>query len=164
MNVCIRVLVTLLMGAITNITWAGDNNINVTVKVIVTASSCVVNNNQLIDVNFGDSIITTDVAQGLVEKDVDYTLDCTSADQSKTLMMRISGTGANFDDKSLATSIPELGIKFKADGVDYPINTALTLASTTSKPALKALLVQQSGAHLPTGGFTAGATMTVDYQ
>lgn len=46
----------------------------------------------------------------------------------------------------------------------YPVNTELVLASSSSKPALKALLVQQPGAHLPTGGFNASATMTVDYQ
>ncbi|WP_336219256.1 fimbrial protein [Citrobacter amalonaticus] len=143
---------------------AEQNTAIITVNVTVNAAPCVINNDQNIDVDFGDSVITTDVAKGSVEKEVNYTLDCTSADQSKTLVMRISGTGATFDDKSLKTSIPELGIKMKADGVDYPINTNLALASSTTKPALKALLVAQPGARLPTGGFTAGATMTVDYQ
>lgn len=143
---------------------ADQNTAVITVNVTINASPCEINNNQNIDVDFGDNVITTDVAKGIVEKDVNYTLDCTSADQSKTLVMRISGTGAVFDDKSLKTSIPELGIKMKADGVDYPVNTDLVLATSSSKPALKALLVQQPGAHLPTGGFTAGATMTVDYQ
>ncbi|MEP9267633.1 fimbrial protein [Enterobacter asburiae] len=143
---------------------ADQNTAVITVNVTINASPCEINNNQNIDVDFGDNVITTDVAKGIVEKDVNYTLDCTSADQSKTLVMRISGTGAVFDDKSLKTSIPELGIKIKADGVDYPVNTDLVLATSSSKPALKALLVQQPGAHLPTGVFTAGATMTVDYQ
>lgn len=143
---------------------AEQNTAVITVNVTINASPCEINNNQNIDVDFGDNVITTDVAKGIVEKDVNYTLDCTSADQSKTLVMRISGMGASFDDKSLKTSIPELGIKMKADGVDYPVNTDLVLATSSTKPALKALLVQQAGAHLPTGGFTAGATMTVDYQ
>ncbi|HCM9126669.1 TPA: fimbrial protein [Enterobacter asburiae] len=156
--------IVLIFGAISHSSVADDNNINITVKVVVRASPCKINNGQVIDVNFGDTVITTDVPKQLVEKDVNYTLDCASADQSKTLVMRISGTGATFDDKSLKTSIPELGIKMKADGADYPVNTDLVLANSSSKPALKALLVQESGAHLPTGSFTAGATMTVDYQ
>ncbi|WP_105665501.1 fimbrial protein [Cronobacter dublinensis] len=143
---------------------AEDNTAIITVTVTVNAAPCEINNNQLIDVDFGDSVITTDVAKGTVEKPVNYTLDCTNADQNKTLAMRISGVGAGFDDKVLKTSIPELGVKMKADGADYPLNSNLTLASATSKPALTALLVQQPGARLPTGAFTAGATMTVDYQ
>ncbi|EOV0677639.1 fimbrial protein [Cronobacter dublinensis] len=143
---------------------AEDNTAIITVTVTVNAASCEINNNQLIDVDFGDSVITTDVAKGAVEKMINYTLDCTNAAPSKTLAMRISGTGAGFDDKVLKTSIPELGIKMKADGEDYPLNSNLMLASPTDKPVLTALLVQQSGARLPTGGFTAGATMTVDYQ
>ncbi|NCH59554.1 fimbrial protein [Cronobacter dublinensis] len=143
---------------------AEDNTAIITVTVTVTAAPCEINNNQVIDVDFGDSVITTDVAKGTVEKTVNYTLDCTNAAPSKTLEMRISGAGADFDDKVLKTSIPELGVKIKADGADYPLNSDLVLASVTSKPALTALLVQQPGARLPTGDFTAGATMTVDYQ
>lgn len=78
--------------------------------------------------------------------------------------MRITGTGASFNSDVLKTSINELGVKIKADGTDYPVNTNLNLATINSKPQLTALLVQQAGVRLPTGQFTAGATMTVDYQ
>lgn len=136
----------------------------ITVKVTVVAAPCTINDDRVIDVDFGDSVVTTEVAKGNIEKTVNYTLDCTSADQSKTLAMRISGAGAAFDDQVLKTSIPALGIKLKADGADFPLNTNLALATTSSKPTLVAQLVQQPGARLPTGGFTAGATMTVNYQ
>lgn len=154
----------LLGGLITGTAMAEDNTAVITVKVTVNATPCEINNNQVIDVDFGNNVITTDVAGGMVEKPVNYTLDCTNADQSKTLVMRISGIGADFDDSVLKTSIPELGVKLKADGTSFPLNTNLALASSASKPALTALLVQQPGSRLPTGGFTAGATMTVDYQ
>lgn len=154
----------ILALAVSQVALADQNTAVITVNVTINASPCEINNNQTIDVDFGDNVITTDVAKGTVEKDVNYELDCTNADQSKTLVMRISGAGATFDDKSLKTSIPELGIKMKADGADYPVNTDLVLATSASKPALKAQLVQQPGSHLPTGGFTAGATMMVDYQ
>ncbi|WP_234005947.1 fimbrial protein [Cronobacter malonaticus] len=78
-----------------------DNTAIITVTVTVNAAPCEINNNQLIDVDFGDSVITTDVAKGAVEKMINYTLDCTNAAPSKTLAMRISGTGAGFDDKVL---------------------------------------------------------------
>jgi type 1 fimbria pilin len=158
------ILAVLLGGLMIGTAIADQNTALITVKVTVNAAPCEINNNQVIDVDFGNNVITTDVAKGTVEKPVNYTLDCTNADQSKTLVMRISGSGADFDDTVLKTSITELGVKLKAGGVDYPLNTDLALASSASKPALTALLVQQPGSRLPTGGFTAGATMTVDYQ
>ncbi|WP_243757186.1 fimbrial protein [Cronobacter turicensis] len=141
-----------------------QNTVMVTVSVTINASPCEINNNQNIDVDFGDSVITTDVMAGNVEKTVNYTLDCSNADTARALKMRISGTGAGFNADLLQTSIPELAIKMKADGADFPLNTDLTLATTTSKPNLVAALVGKTGSRLPTGGFTAGATMTVDYQ
>ncbi|EOC1286312.1 fimbrial protein [Cronobacter muytjensii] len=154
-----------LLGGFASFSANADSNTAViTVNVTINAAPCVINNDQLIDVDFGDSVVVTEVAKGTVEKPVNYTLDCTSADQSKTLVMRISGAGAEFDGTVLKTSIPALGVKMKADGADYPLNTDLVLATASSKPALTALLVQQPGARLPTGGFTAGATMTVNYQ
>lgn len=158
-------LVSLLLGVLAAGTAiAEQNTATITVKVTVNAVPCEINNNQSIDVDFGDSIIITDVPKGTVEKAVNYTLDCAKADQEKTLVMRISGAAADFNDTLLQTSITALGIKLKADGADFPLNTDLPLATSNSKPALVAQLVQQSGARLPTGGFTAGATMTVDYQ
>ncbi|WP_312983802.1 fimbrial protein [Atlantibacter sp.] len=151
-----------MLGSVTAI--ADDNTAVLTVEVVINAPPCEINGNKIIDVDYGENVITTDVAKGIVEKAVNYTLDCSSADQSKTLVMRISGSGADFDSKVLKTSIPELGVKLKADGVDFPLNTPLAMASSTSQPALTALLVQQPGARLETGDFTAGATMTVEYQ
>uniref|UniRef100_UPI00397F1B1C fimbrial protein n=1 Tax=Salmonella sp. s55004 TaxID=3159675 RepID=UPI00397F1B1C len=83
---------------------------------------------------------------------------------AKTLKMHITGNGADFNSDLLQTSIPELAVKLKADGSDFPLNSDLTLASTTDKPVLVAALVGKPGSRLPTGEFTAGATMTVDYQ
>ncbi len=73
--------------------WAAQNTAMVTVNVTINTSPCEINNNQIIDVDFGDNVITTDVAKGVVEKEVNYTFDCTSADQSKTLAMTIKGAG-----------------------------------------------------------------------
>lgn len=160
----LSILALMVGGFVTGAAIADNNNANLTIKVTINAAPCEINNDQVIDVDFGNNVITTDVAKGTVEKTINYTIDCTNAVPSKSLAMRISGNGAEFDDKVLKTSVSTLGVKLKADGTNYPLNTDLVLASTTSKPTLTALLVQQPGARLPTGGFTAGATMTVDYQ
>ncbi|EPN9528025.1 fimbrial protein [Cronobacter malonaticus] len=156
--------VGLLLTWFSTSAFADQNAAIITVSVTINAAPCEINNNQNIDVDFGDSIITTDVTAGRVEKTIDYTLDCSNADTEKTLIMRIAGTSAEFNNDLLQTSIPELAVRLRADGADLPLNSDLPLAATTSKPVLVAALVGKPGAHLPTGGFTAGATMTVDYQ
>ncbi len=156
--------VFMLMSAISFAAMADQNTAVITVQVTIYTPPCEVNNNQVIDVDFGDNIITTDVAAGMIEKPVNYTIDCSSADTSKQLKMTISGMGADFDDTVLKTSIPELGVKIKANGSDYPVNTDLNFGTANSKPVLTALLVQQPGTRLPTGGFSASANMRVDYQ
>lgn len=154
----------LLGGLAAGMAQAQDNVSIITVRVTVNATPCQINNNQIIEVNFGENVITTEVAKGIYEQEVDYSLDCTNADQRKTLVMRISGDKATFGNNVLGTSFDELGVKLKADGQDFPLNTGLLLASSASKPVLSAQLVQKPDTRLPTGRFTAGATMTVDYQ
>lgn len=144
--------------------WADDTTATVTVTVTINTAPCEINNNETIDVNFGSDVAVTDVAAGLAEKPISYDLDCSAMDTAKSLKMTIQGTGADFDSNVLKTSVADLGVKIKANGADYPLNTAFDFASAASKPALTALLVQKPGARLQTGAFTAGATMTVDYQ
>lgn len=158
------ILLGLLPALLSNTALADDYSAKVSVTVTISVAPCEINNNQNIDIDFGNNIITTDVMAGLIEKQVNYTLDCSSADAAKSLKMHISGAGAGFDDDFLQTSIPELAVKLKVGGTTYPLNTDLAMASSTDKPQLIAVLVGKPGSHLPTGSFTAGATMTVDYQ
>jgi len=139
-----------------------DNNVHFTGALI--SEPCEINGNQQINVDFGDNVITTDVSAGLVTKDITYTLDCSNAGSTSNLSMEISGTIVDFDQYggSLETSIPELAIKLKHDGADFPLNKSLPFTAG-SQPVLSALLIQEPGSHLPTGQFSASATMTVDY-
>lgn len=157
-------MIILMMTAVSQSTWAEDNTAMITVNVAINAAPCVINKDETIDVDFGSEVAVTDVATGLAEKPISYELDCSAMDMAKSLKMTIHGTGADFDADALKTSVADLGVKIKANGSDYPLNMALNFATAASKPALTALLVQKPGARLETGAFTAGATMTVDYQ
>ncbi|WP_333892443.1 fimbrial protein, partial [Atlantibacter subterranea] len=143
-----------------------DFNHNVVQVVLSNATisipACNLNNGNPIDVDFGSAVAVTDVAAGTVEKSIDYTLTCTY--DNFGLKMKILGTGASFDNDLLQTDINEMGIKITANGTALPLNTDLNFASAAAKPALKAILTQQPGARLPTGAFTASATMRVEYQ
>lgn len=128
----------------------------------ISLPACDLNNGNPIDVDFGSAVAVTDVAAGTVEKSIDYTLTCTYDNYG--LKMKILGAGASFDNDLLKTNINEMGIKITANGTALPLNTDLNFASAAAKPALKAILTQQPGARLPTGAFTASATMRVEYQ
>jgi type 1 fimbria pilin len=144
-----------------------DDFNNNPVQVVLTNATislpaCNFNNGNPIDVDFGSAVAVTDVAAGTVEKSIDYTLTCTYDNYG--LKMKILGTPASFDNDLLKTDINEMGIKITANGTALPLNTDLNFASAAAKPALKAILTQQPGARLPTGAFTASATMRVEYQ
>lgn len=161
----VKWLFALFMLIITSIRVCfADNTATITVNVTIVNSPCVINNNQPIDVDFGNDVAVTDVATGLVEKRINYELDCSSMDIEKSLEMTISGTGADFDTEVLKTSILNLGVKIKANGNSFPLNSAFDFATAETKPTLTALLVQKPGSRLDVGAFTAGATMTVVYQ
>lgn len=151
----------MVFAAISTSAWADQNTANITVKIAINAAPCDIDD---IDVDFGSEVPVTDVAAGLAEKSVDYNLDCSSMNTSRSLKMVIQGVGASFDANALKTSIPDLGIKIQANGSDYPLNTALNFTNASSKPVLTALLVQKPGVTLDAGDFNATATMMVDYQ
>lgn len=157
MNTLFSVPAAILACALAGSAVAADN---VRFSGTLISAPCKINS---IDVDFGTRVVT-DVPAGKVAQTVNYTMSCTGVLPGKSLKMRITGTGAGFDSQALKTSIAALGIKMQADGVVYPLNSSLSFASPTARPVLKALLVQQAGARLPTGGFTATATMMVDYQ
>lgn len=156
--------VMFLLAPIGESIGSGTFTAPLTVKVTIIAAPCEINSGKLIDVDFGDEIAVTDVAAGLVEKEINYDLNCSNMDTAKSLKMEIDGDGADFNADVLKTSITDLGVKIEANGADYHLNTALNFDNADSKPALKAVLVQKPGARLQTGEFTAGATMKVDYQ
>lgn len=153
-----------LMSVINGACASGNNSAVLTVTVTITKEPCIINNDQMIDVDFGNEVVVTDVPLGLVRKPINYSLDCGESDPDKTLTLGVSGVGAGFNDTILSSSIPELGIEISANGTKLPLNSQFVLTGPTDKPDLEAILRQAPNSHLPTGEFTAGATLTVAYQ
>ncbi|QWZ48823.1 fimbrial protein [Enterobacter bugandensis] len=153
-----------LVTCFSQFAYADGSSATIKVMVNISIPPCTINNGQTIDVDFGDSIYTTDVAKGIYSVPVNYSLDCQGMEADKTLQMTISGTGEDFDSSYLKTSMPGLGIKLIANGVDFPLNSKLDFKTATDKPELVAVLVKDPAQDLSTGEFTAGATMEVSYQ
>lgn len=116
-----------------------------------------------IEINFTDEVMTTRVNGLNYMKDINYELNCTEA-VSNSLKLKISGVGSSFDSKVLATrSKPDLGIQFYREGASLNLNEWFNF-SYPQKPRLLAAPTKRNGSVLTAGGFTATATLHVDYQ
>ncbi len=154
-------LLVCMLGILPIIAGAASTN-NVTVKITVVAPPpCIVNNNKVIDVDFGE-VMTTRVDGTNYRKQVNYTLACPNS-SSKLVKLQIQGIGASFDSSVLKTSVNGLGIKLQKDSNKLPINSWLNFTYPNA-PDLWAVPVMQTGTNLLAGDFTAGATMKIDYQ
>lgn len=133
----------------------------VTVTVTVVAGSCTVNDNNAIEVNFGD-VMTSRVDGNNYRKEVSYTLSC-SEGASKAMKLQVQGAAAAFDGGLLGTSVSGLGIRLQNGSSSLPVNQWVNF-TYPDKPALWAVPVQQSDVTLSGGQFSAAATLKVTYQ
>lgn len=133
---------------------------------LIEAPPCVVNNNELITVSFGDEVMTTRVDGVNYRQAVPFTLDCSEA-LSVAQKIRITGATTNngFEREVLdgSTSINGLGIAL------YNGNVALAPGSWINfnwpnVPLLFAVPVKKSGETLSGGSFRVLASLVVDYQ
>ncbi len=134
----------------------------VTVKVTVVAPPCEINNNNLIEVNFGNDVMTTRVDGDYKKMPVTYSVQCKGG-ASNAVRMSIAGNGAAFDAGVLKTGKTDFGIALLNNGGRMPINTWLDF-TYPNLPKLEAVPVKRAGASLTGGPFSAGATMKVEYR
>lgn len=140
---------------------AASTVIKVTVT-IVAPPPCVINDNNLIEVNFGNDVMTTRIDGSYKKQPVVYSVECKNA-PNNAMKMQIQGTGAGFDSDVLQTNKDDLGVALLRNGNRQPINTWVNF-TYPNMPTFEAVPVKQAGATLSGGVFSAGATMKVEYQ
>lgn len=129
---------------------------------IVAQPACVINGNNVIEVNFGDDIMTTRVDGSYKKMPIAYRVECTNM-PNNAMKIQISGNGASWDSGALQTSQANLGVALLRNGNRVPLNSWLNF-SYPNTPTLEAVLVKWPGLTLRGGAFSAGATMKVEYQ
>lgn len=135
--------------------------VNVSVTIFA-APPCVINNNNTINVNFGDDLLTSNINGVNYKQSIIYSLNCNSA-ASNLLKMSIIGNEAIFDSNTLKTSNSQLGVKFTRNGQPLILNNAFDFIYPTL-PVLEAVPVKKISAILDTGYFSGTATLVVEYQ
>lgn len=136
----------------------------VSVKVTVLAPlPCVINGNKPIEVDFGDEVMTTRLDGSNYRTPVEYSVTCSGTPQKNGMRLRIAGTASGFNGQLLKTNFSALGIRFFNNDVGVALNSWQNFTYPAT-PKLEAVPVKQANATLPTGEFTASATLHVDYQ
>lgn len=129
---------------------------------VVDPPSCTLNNNKVIEVNFGNVGIKQ--ADGRrIAKTLDYNLQCKGNSVDKALRMMLIGQ-QDFADDVLATSIERLGIRFYQNGDTVTLNQWFRLAKVDNSMLLTASPIVQPGLEPQPGDFQASATLVVAYQ
>lgn len=135
--------------------------LEITVKAQVVTPPCIVNNNNIIDVDFGDAVYISKIDGQNYRIPVPYTIQC-DASAPNALKLQIKGSGASFNSDALQTSQNELGVIFFQNGQPLALNSKIDV-SYLALPAFEAAPIKAAGAQLTTGDFTAGATLAIYY-
>ncbi|WP_336795611.1 fimbrial protein [Erwinia aphidicola] len=129
---------------------------------VVNPPNCILNNNELIEVQFGTvGIRQADGRQ--VIKPLNYNLKCSGSDGGKSLKMQFAGT-QGFAADVLATSIDGLGVRFYHNGEAVTLQEWFSLPKPASKLVLTASPIADPRVEPAGGDFQASATLLLAFQ
>ncbi|BEO22618.1 fimbrial protein [Serratia nevei] len=154
-------------SALTILALSAAAQANTTITVsgsVINPASCVINDNQTINVEFGNDVITTrvdtDVYGSSYLKSVVYTLQCKNASKVR---MKVEGNTAPFNNKILKTEQNDLGVALRIGDSLMAVNSTVYQFDYPNSPQLVALPVKRLGGLLSAGEFNAGATMVLSF-
>ncbi len=127
---------------------------------LVDALPCSINNDQLIEVDFGDGVIIRNINGVRYSKPVPYQIVCSAPG---TVRLSVNGTPTHFDGAAIQTDAPGLGIHLTQAGQPFTLNTPIAV-DPSNPPTLLAVLVSDPVQPPSPGAFTAGATLLAEYQ
>lgn len=145
---------------------ASLEQLDFTVKVRIELKTCDVNDNQTIEVEFGDMIIKN-IDGVAYEQPIPYSLECDDADNNTRLKLRFeNNTGASFTKggyRLLRTSERNLGLMVKQEGNPFSFDSWVSF-TYGNEPELSVVPVANGSGGLNDGEFDATALLTVEYE
>lgn len=130
--------------------------------ILIEPSSCTINDDNQIDVNFGEQVGINKVDGVNYRQRMNYQITCQGA-SSGNLTLSLSGGVTGFDSEALLTNKADLGIRIYQNDTPFTPNSTLKI-DPANPPRLEAVLVKSAGATLTKGTFEAWATLRADYQ
>ncbi|CAI1080564.1 MULTISPECIES: fimbrial protein [Serratia] len=144
--------------------WAADNEAAMQFKGVLNAPpACTINNNQRIDVNFGERVGVNKVDGENYRQTVNYEINCEPNQHGLALGLSLTAGPSSFDSAAVQTNIPDLAIRVLLAGQPFVLNKRVNIDSA-APPLLQAVPVKRPGSNLKANAFLATATLLADYQ
>jgi len=128
---------------------------------LVKAPDCHINNDQTIEVSFGNVGVSKIDGVNYAQK-IEYTLTC-DGENDENLYLSVTGTGVTWDNAAVKSSADNMAIEIQQDGSPFVLGKPVR-ADLAALPALSAVPVRDGAKPLTAGDFTAGATLIAFYQ
>ena len=162
MNKIIQPLPLLISLLIMPISLSIANNLKLYGTLLV-PPSCVLKNDEIIQVPFGNNVGLHKVDGINYTQDIPYDLVCQPNNKGWDLLLSLHGPKSTFDDAALQTNISNLAIRITQDGKAFDIDKPIKI-SYSNPPSLKAVPIKNPGTTLPEGAFSVTATLLAEYQ
>lgn len=133
---------------------------------LILSPTCKINNDEVIRVDFGNTVLTDKVDGVNYKKVVPYHIICSGSAGSLPLYLTvISSAIVSYDTAAVETNISGLAVSLALDNKALTINTPFKMEVMNYEPELTAVLVKQPGMTLSPGTFfTKTAVLQAFYQ
>ncbi|MGP2874823.1 fimbrial protein [Serratia ureilytica] len=144
--------------------WAADNEAGLSFSgTLNEPPSCVINNGQRIEVDFGQRVGIGKVDGRNYLQTVNYRIECEPGGNGQALGLTMVATASGFDNAAVPTNVPDLAVRLLLAGNAFVLNKRVAI-DAANPPRLQAVPIKRQGAGLTPQAFSAQATLLADYQ
>jgi hypothetical protein len=131
---------------------------------LVAPPPCIINDGNVIDVDFGTKVGINRVDGVNYLKTVNYTITCDPSATLWDMTLTLNGTNATWwDNATLQTDVADLGIQITQSGRPFELSKPIAI-DPKNPPTLQAVPVKKAGSTLTAQPFQATATLTAIFQ
>ena len=155
--------VLLYVGMACHFVWA-EKTVDMQFRgTLIEPPPCTINDDGIIDVNFGDRVGINKVDGANYRQSIGYRIRCEPGIGKWDMLLSLTGNAATFDEAAVQTNRRYLGIRIYQNAQPFKVGSALPI-DPAKPPVLEAVPVGKSGETLTEGAFEATATLRADYQ
>lgn len=130
---------------------------------IIEPPPCKINDDQPIDVNFGEDLGVSKINGDNYRQTIDYVIKCATNDSAYKLTLTVSGDVMSKDNTAIQSSKSGLGIRILQNNQRVRIGSTWVI-DMAYPPVLEAVPVADPAIKLSEGSFLATASLVAEYQ
>lgn len=129
---------------------------------MVEMNPCVISNDAVIDVPFGNVSITK-VDTGMYVQEIKYTVNCPNIKPNSIVYLTFKTTQALYDRSTMESNVDGLLVRILKDGTPIELNKEMII-NLTAQPKLEAALLRDPKKTLKEAPFAIFSTIIIEYQ